>query len=129
MTQPEQINTDVLIVGAGPAGLAAAARLRSLGAENVLVIDREAQPGGIPRHCYHTGFGWFDLHRIQSGPSYAKKYVHLAEFEGVDIATETTAQHWTGERSLQVSSPTRVKNITADAILLATGCRERPRAT
>jgi len=128
MTHPEQINTEVLIVGAGPAGLAAAAQLLKLGVEKVLVIDREAQAGGIPRHCDHTGFGWFDLHRIHSGPSYAKKYVRLAELEGVDIATETTAQHWTGDLSLQVTSPTGVKNITADAILLATGCRERPRA-
>jgi thioredoxin reductase len=124
----QQINTNVLVVGAGPAGLAAAARLRNLGVENVLVIDREAQPGGIPRHCYHTGFGWFDLHRIYSGPSYAKKYVQRAEQEGVEIATETTAQYWTGARSLQVTGPTGMKNITADAILLATGCRERPRA-
>jgi thioredoxin reductase len=128
MTQPEQVNTDVLIVGAGPAGLAAAVQLRKLGVNKVLVIDRESQPGGIPRHCFHTGFGWFDLHRILSGPSYAHRNVQLAEQAGVEIAIETSAQHWIGDLSLQVTSPDGLKNITAGAILLATGCRERPRA-
>ena len=128
MTQPEQVNTDVLIVGAGPAGLAAAVQLRKLGVEKVLVIDREAQPGGIPRHCYHTGFGWFDLHRILSGPSYARRNVQRADQAGVEIAIETSAQHWVGDLCLQVTSPGGLKNITASAILMATGCRERPRA-
>ncbi|MEE8365569.1 MAG: FAD-dependent oxidoreductase [Gammaproteobacteria bacterium] len=128
MMQPEQINTDVLIIGAGPAGLAAATQLRKLGVEKVLLIDRESQAGGIPRHCYHTGFGWLDLRRILSGPSYADENVHRAEQAGVEIITEATAQHWTDDLSLQITSPTGLKNITANAILLATGCRERPRA-
>ena len=128
MIQPQQINTDVLIIGAGPAGLAAAAQLRKLGVEKVLVVDRESQAGGIPRHCYHTGFGWFDLRRLLNGPSYAQINVQRAEQAGVEIATETTAQHWTDDHSLQVTSPDGLKNITANAILLATGCRERPRA-
>lgn len=128
MTQVEQINTEVLVVGAGPAGLSAATQLRKLGVKKVLVLDRESQPGGIPRHCYHTGFGWFDLRRILNGPSYARKLVRLAERAGVEIASETTALHWTAPLSLQVTSPGGVKNISAQAILLATGCRERPRA-
>jgi len=128
MLQPEQVHTDVLVIGAGPAGLAAATRLRELGVERVLVIDRESQPGGIPRHCYHTGFGWFDLRRILNGPSYARTNVGRALQAGAEIAMESTAQHWTGDLSLQVTSPTGIKNITANAILLATGCRERPRA-
>jgi thioredoxin reductase len=128
MIQTEHINTDVLIIGAGPAGLAAATRLRQLDVEKVLVIDRESQAGGIPRHCCHTGFGWFDLRRILSGPTYAHKIVQRAERAGAEIVTESTAQHWTGGLSLQVTSPTGIKRINARAILLTTGCRERPRA-
>ena len=51
------IETDVVVVGAGPAGLAAAIELRKLNVGKVLVVDREREAGGIPRHCYHTGFG------------------------------------------------------------------------
>jgi len=128
MIHSQSINTDVLIVGAGPAGLAAAIELRRLGVEKVMIIEREAQAGGIPRHCFHGGFGWFDMRRILSGPAYAQKYQHLAERAGVEIAVESTAQCWSGRSSLQITSPAGIKNITAKAILLATGCRERPRA-
>src|SRR5262245_40383173 len=69
------IETDVLIVGAGPAGLAAAVELRRMGAGKVLVVDREKQAGGIPRHSDHIGFGIRDLHRFMSGPAYAARWV------------------------------------------------------
>ena len=61
------MNVDVLIAGAGPAGLAAAIELRRLGVANVLVVDREQDAGGIPRHCAHTGYGIRDLHRLMTG--------------------------------------------------------------
>ena len=128
MIQAEPVNTDVLVIGAGPAGLAAATRLRKLGVEKVLVIDRESQAGGIPRHCFHTGFGWFDLRRVLSGPDYALAHHRQAEQAGVEIQLETTAQHWNGESTIQTTSPSGIQNITARAILLATGCRERPRS-
>ena len=66
------MTADVLIVGAGPAGLAAAVELRRLGAGHVLVADREETPGGVPRHCAHTGFGLRDRHRVMTGPGYAR---------------------------------------------------------
>ena len=59
--EPRFEQTDVLVVGAGPAGLAAAAALRRLGVGNVTVVDREPELGGIPRLCHHTGFGLRDL--------------------------------------------------------------------
>ena len=68
------MNVDVLIAGAGPAGLAAAIELRRLGAGQVLVVDREAEAGGIPRHSAHTGYGLRDLHRVMTGPGYARHY-------------------------------------------------------
>ena len=75
-------HVDVLIVGAGPAGLAAALALRALGVARVLIVEREEQAGGIPRHSAHTGFGLRDLHRLLSGPPYAAHYVRLAREAG-----------------------------------------------
>ena len=68
----------VAVVGGGPAGLAAATELRRLGASEVVVIEREAEPGGIPRHARHQGFGLRDLRRPLSGPVYARRWVQLA---------------------------------------------------
>ncbi|HVO27114.1 MAG TPA: FAD-dependent oxidoreductase, partial [Candidatus Margulisiibacteriota bacterium] len=78
-------NADVLIVGAGPAGLAAAIELRRLGVSRVVVVDREEQAGGIPRHAAHTGFGLRDMHRMLTGPQYAMRYVRLAADAGVEL--------------------------------------------
>ncbi len=120
--------TQVLIVGAGPAGLASAIQLKKLGVREVMVVDREPEPGGMPRLCHHTGFGVGDLHRLYSGPQYARRYVELARSAGVAIRTETTIIGWDDARALAYTSPAGMGVIAADAILLATGVRERPRS-
>lgn len=66
-------NAEVLVIGAGPAGLAAATRLKSLGVRNVIVVDREQQAGGIPRHCGHPPFGMREFGRVLTGPVYARR--------------------------------------------------------
>jgi thioredoxin reductase len=120
--------TDVLIVGAGPAGLSAAVELRKRGVGKVLVADRENQAGGIPRHCHHIGFGVHDLYRVMTGPSYAAHYIRLAEKHQVDILTETTITGWCDSTHLKATHPDGLAEIKASAVLLATGCRERPRS-
>ncbi|MFI8291633.1 FAD-dependent oxidoreductase [Streptomyces sp. NPDC085614] len=113
---------DVLVVGAGPAGLAAAGRLAAAGAGRVEVLEREPRAGGIPRHCAHGGFGPFD------GPAYARHAVRAALRAGATIRTGVTATGWSGPLTLDVTAPTGLERITARAVVLATGARERPRS-
>jgi thioredoxin reductase len=120
--------TDVVVVGGGPAGLAAALELRRLGVKRVVVLEREREAGGVPRHTDHTGFGLRDLHRWLRGPRYAARYRALAAAAGVDVRTSTTATAWAGPHALAVTAPGGLVELASDAIVLASGCRERPRA-
>src|SRR5262249_39684970 len=108
---------DVLIVGAGPAGLAAALELRRLGIGDVRVVDREPGAGGLPRLCPHTGLGIRDLHGVYSGPAYARRYARMAEAAGIAIHTNTTVTSWAGPRTLSLTSPRGLEQIEARAIL------------
>jgi thioredoxin reductase len=121
------VNVDVLIVGAGPAGLAAAIELRRLAVGQVLVVDREQQPGGVPRHSAHTGYGLRDLHRVLTGPAYARHYADTAASAGAEIRAAVTVTGWTGSRCATLTSIAGIESVSARAVLLATGCRERPR--
>ena len=96
----------VVIVGAGPAGLAAALELRRRGVADVLVLEREAEPGGIPRHAQHQGFGLRDLRRPLSGPSYARRYAELAAAAGRRAAHRDDG-HGLGARTGRSSSRAR----------------------
>ena len=117
---------DVLIIGGGPAGLTAATELAR--DSRVIVLERERAAGGIPRHSDHTGYGVRDLRRVMSGPLYAKLLASRAIEAGADIRTDTMMTDWVGDRSVVVTSPQGRYQITAEAIILATGARERPRS-
>ncbi len=117
-----------VVIGGGPCGLAAALELRRLGIEPVTVIEREREAGGIPRHSDHTGFGLRDLRTVLTGPRYAERYRDLAVKAGVELVPETMATGWEGARGLKLTGPEGRRQIEAPAVLLATGCRERPRS-
>ena len=122
------MNTDVLIVGAGPAGLAAAIELRRLGAGRILVADREPNSQQHPRHSAHTGYGLRDLRRVITGPAYARHYARAAARAGAEIRAAATVTGWAEDRVAIVTSPGGIETVqAARAVLLATGCRERPR--
>jgi thioredoxin reductase len=122
------VTVDALVVGAGPAGLAAATALRAGGVGRVMVLDREDEAGGTPRLCEHTGFGLRDLRRVLSGPAYARRWVERASAGGVDIRTRAMVTGWAGPGRAEVTGPDGLLTVDARAVVLATGARERPRA-
>ncbi|MFJ6819797.1 NAD(P)/FAD-dependent oxidoreductase [Streptomyces niveus] len=132
---------DVLVVGAGPAGLALASRLAAAGGVGVEVVDREDEPGGVPRYCLHAGFGTRDPRRPMTGPAYALHWADAAVRAGATLRTGVTVTGWsdgppkgpptgppTDPLAVDVTSPAGLERITARAVVLATGARERPRS-
>ena len=99
---------DALVVGAGPAGLAAATALKAGGVGRVVVVDREDEAGGHARLCEHTGFGLRDLRRVLSGPAYARRWVERAVAGGVDIRTRSMVTGWAASGRAEVTGPARV---------------------
>jgi thioredoxin reductase len=129
MTEPiTTLTPAVVIVGAGPAGLSAARDLARRVDGEVLVLDRESAAGGIPRHSDHPGYGLRDMHRFMSGPAYAKRLVRQAKDAGATVRTDATVTGWAGDRCLEVTTPQGRLLVDAQAVILATGARERPRA-
>ena len=119
---------DAAIIGGGPAGLAAATALRKNGIERVVVLDRETEAGGIPRHCGHPPFGIREFKRVLTGPSYAKRIVKTALDAGVQIALRTTVTSLGPDGDLTFLSPGGSGAMQATRVLLATGARETPRS-
>jgi thioredoxin reductase len=118
----------VVIIGGGPAGLSAAAQLAERLGDRVVVLERDSDAGGIPRHSDHTGYGLRDRRRLLTGPDYARSLVSDAQAAGAVIATHTQVTELAADRTLQVTSPAGRMVLRPDAVLLATGARERPRA-
>lgn len=133
---------DIAIVGAGPAGLAAAAAAKQAGASDVLVLERNSFPGGVLPQCVHDGFGLHLFQRSMTGPEYAAEWLGRAQDAGADIALSTTVismdvQRASGSGASKNPYPFRltvagepaggVTTIAARSVVMATGCHERTR--
>lgn len=117
---------DVVIVGGGPAGIAAACELRDRGVRDLLLIEREADLGGVPRHCDHRAFGVAEFGRLLRGPDYARRLT--AALRGVDVMCRTSVVSIHPQGVLEVRSPGGMRRICGRYVLLATGTRETPRS-
>ncbi|MHA1544929.1 MAG: FAD-dependent oxidoreductase [Alphaproteobacteria bacterium] len=116
---------DVAIIGAGPAGIAAATALANAGVRNIVVFEREAQIGGIARHCHHPSFGLLVFKRPMAGPSFIRAIVRRCP--NVRFETGTTILAFRPGGALDLATPAGLATISARHVVLATGARETPR--
>ena len=117
---------EIVIVGGGPAGLTLAMELNALGIKDVVVLERELEAGGIPRHCGHMGYGIDNKKRFLTGPKFASQLRELSK--GLDIRTGTTVLEFNLRGAMRIHSASGNSEISASRVVLATGTRESSRA-
>lgn len=118
--------TDVVVIGGGPAGLAAAASAADAGAE-VVLVDRNRTLGGILNQCIHDGFGLHAFGEVLTGPEFAARYVDRALDAGVEVRRDTMVADLSPDGALVCTSPGTRYRLRGEAVVLAMGCRERTR--
>lgn len=120
---------DVIVIGSGPGGLAAAVAAKKEGAEDVLVVERDVELGGILLQCIHSGFGVETLKQDLPGPAYAQRFAQEALALGVQVLTDAMVLDITPDHRVSVTSRhSGLVELQASAMVLAMGCRERTRA-
>lgn len=122
-----EIKKDIVIIGAGPAGLAAAVAAYDAGVRDIIVLERDVCAGGILNQCIHNGFGLHTFNEELTGPEYAARFSKLTSSRGIECAFGTTVLSVGADRRVTAVGERGVQVYAAKAVILACGCRERPR--
>jgi len=124
----KKLTTDIVVIGAGPGGMAAAIKAHEMGVKNILLVDRLPEPGGILQQCIHNGFGLQKFHKDLTGPEYADMYIKQLKNTNIQVLLQTMAIEISDHNRVILSNRSDgLIEVSAKATVLAMGCRERTR--
>ena len=128
MNDKIMVKRDIVIIGGGPAGLAAALAAKKEGAESILILERDKELGGILNQCIHNGFGLHTFQEELTGPEYAARFIRMVKEQQIEYRLNTMVMDISQDKVITAMSRQEgMYQIRAKAVILAMGCRERPR--